>query len=521
MRHLPSIVALTNAELVKISQAVTTSQEVLKFFGVLILITRFEFTTRASLWSSVATSKYLPAPALNKTQMSRNRFDHLLRCIRFSEQPSVRPEGMSSERWRWKLVDDFVDAFNLHRQQKFTPSDRICVDESISRWYGQGGQWINHGLPNYIAIDRKPESGCEIQNAACGRSGIMLRLKLVKTVRDQEEGEDSDGESNEGLIHGCVVLKELVEPWFHTQRTVCADSYFASVSTAQELGRLGLGFVGVVKTASRKFPMAYLQAIHAPPGQERGWWKGVVNKQNGLASMYAFVWVDRERRFFITNTSSLCSGQPYTRIRWRQLQPVETQELPERVELTIDQPEAAEVYYDTCGKIDLHNRRRHDTLRLERKLEVKDWSKRVNLTILGMIIVDSFLLYSQLIDKHEPEHQFYTFLAEELIDNTYDSMARRSSRQSNASEEGTPTSATRAIAPSGRPRAGINIHLTPTKRRRKETKYLLQGRCTICAKKTTHTCSRCADDRGKDVWLCTTKAGRFCFSQHLEDHHDI
>ncbi len=25
----------------------------------------------------------------------------------------------------------------------------------------------------YISIDRKPENGCEIQNAACGQSGII------------------------------------------------------------------------------------------------------------------------------------------------------------------------------------------------------------------------------------------------------------------------------------------------------------------------------------------------------------
>ena len=31
----------------------------------------------------------------------------------------------------------------------------ICVDESISRWYGQGGDWIDFGLPHYVAIVRK------------------------------------------------------------------------------------------------------------------------------------------------------------------------------------------------------------------------------------------------------------------------------------------------------------------------------------------------------------------------------
>ena len=70
--------------------------------------------------------------------------------------------------------------FNKHRANNVLPSEWICVDESISKWYGLGGHWINIGLPMYIAIDRKPENGCEVQNAACGVSGVMLQLLLVK-----------------------------------------------------------------------------------------------------------------------------------------------------------------------------------------------------------------------------------------------------------------------------------------------------------------------------------------------------
>jgi hypothetical protein len=69
--------------------------------------------------------------------------------------------------------------FNDLWAKTFVPSDNICVDESISRWYGQGSDLINHGLPMYIAIDRNPENGCEIENVACAKSGLMLRLRLV------------------------------------------------------------------------------------------------------------------------------------------------------------------------------------------------------------------------------------------------------------------------------------------------------------------------------------------------------
>ena len=114
--------------------------------------------------------------------MARHRFDDLLRYLVWSEQPKVRPPGMSHEQWRWKLVQDFVDNFNEHRETFYFASWLICADESISRWYGLGGNWINMGLPHHVAMDRKPEHGCEIQNSCDGISGIMMRLKLVKSA---------------------------------------------------------------------------------------------------------------------------------------------------------------------------------------------------------------------------------------------------------------------------------------------------------------------------------------------------
>ena len=106
-----------------------------------------------------------------------------------------------------------------------------------------------------------------------------------------------------------------------------------------------------------------------------------------------------------------------TRVLKRQFAHIESQEPPVRVEFAINQPKAAKIYYNTCGKINHHNRRRHDTLRLERKVETNDWSKQFNQSILGMIVDNTFLWYNQLVDESEKEGNFYLRLAEELINN--------------------------------------------------------------------------------------------------------
>jgi len=110
----------------------------------------------------------------------------------------------------------------------------------------------------YVAIDRKPENGCEIQNKTCGRSAIMLRLSVVTSAEhERATGTDND----DGLPHGASVLKWLVAPWAGTQQVVCVDSYFASVAAANQLLTTGLRFIGVVKTATRGYPMKALSTL--------------------------------------------------------------------------------------------------------------------------------------------------------------------------------------------------------------------------------------------------------------------
>jgi hypothetical protein len=112
---------------------------------------RLELGKRHDLWKTSPSSKYIPAPAYGKTGVSRNRFDHISACIRFNDQPKTQGE-ISSVRYRWMLVNDFVSAVNTQRRAMVTPSELLYVDESIARWYGQGGLWIDLGLPHYVSI---------------------------------------------------------------------------------------------------------------------------------------------------------------------------------------------------------------------------------------------------------------------------------------------------------------------------------------------------------------------------------
>jgi hypothetical protein len=113
------------------------------------------------------------------------------------------------------LIEDFVKAINEHRAVYLLVSDRICVDESFSRWYGQGGFWINIGLPMYVSYERKPDDGCELWTCCDGRNGIMIQIKIVKSSAELEAERERDNVEDDGnLNHGTQVLLELISPWF-------------------------------------------------------------------------------------------------------------------------------------------------------------------------------------------------------------------------------------------------------------------------------------------------------------------
>ena len=188
----------------------------------------------------------------------------------------------------------------------------------------------------------------------------------------------------------------------------------------------------------------------------------------------------------------------------------------ERLVLTVPQPLVMKTYYQCCAQIDRHNRCRQDDLRLEHKLVTHDWSMRVNLSLLGMCVVDAWLLYAGARGPAAAltQNQFYEDLAAQLIDNTYESVGLR--------QRGVPG----AVAGSdGAPVVcfGVGVHLTPTLKRRKgDSDHRTQRDCRVRkSRRTTLVCSSCRDGTGVDLFFCGPKTGRGCFHVHLRQVHEI
>ena len=86
----------------------------------------------------------------------------------------------------------------------------------------------------------------------------MLSILFVKNEQDYDL---HTHENNEGLAHVINPLKYFTLTWANSERGVCADYYSASVSSAEDMIRLGLQFIEVVKTDTKTSPMNYLPGI--------------------------------------------------------------------------------------------------------------------------------------------------------------------------------------------------------------------------------------------------------------------
>ena len=78
---------------------------------------------------------------------------------------------------------------------------------------------------------------------------------------------------------------------------------------------------------------------------------------------------------------------------------------------------------------------------------------RVNLTIFSMIVVDTWLVYSQVTGSTALQSEFYVHLAEELIDNNIDSQPQH---RRNSGEDGSDSNdESPVMTRTGRVHAGI------------------------------------------------------------------
>ena len=413
----------------------------------------------------------------------------------------------------WK-VQPLIDAFNQAREDGFTASWKLCADESMSEWRGRDHRHKAGGCPHVTKIIRKPKGvGMEIKNLCDVDSGIMLRIEVVGPKEEM-----NDREYTRALGAGTALLLRLTKDFRGSGRIVVADSAFASVKTAVELKSRGLNFIGLVKTASRKFPKKWLQEVDL---EERGD-HYVLTATESDVNLRAVTWNEGKkdkktgkiiRKSFISTCGTTLEAPPHEKKRWNNNSDGTTTYYTKKIK----QPQIVHSYFQGAQQIDVHNHYRQGWLQLESR-DTNRWDWRFFQTFVGICEVDAFLAYKRFWPAGAKERcahiDFVLELIASLLDNTFG-----------------------CTGPVLRPRAGEIQAESPQKgvchdlalltnasyfRRRQQeepdhkVKCILK--CKFCKKTCSYYCSSCSSESPDStkgiVALCGPGTGRGCFVKH-------
>ena len=486
MQYLKDIVEFTNEHKTTETQK-TTKYEIMRFFGVLLVIT---LTSPEGTGSTINLWRYKKEAEEEKLSvfqkvfiqplrnflgevMSFKKFQYLKKHISFASRSTYyesstskdQPTGKSSDidiyeeddeekdseevqdycgedpedeeeykksfqDFRWNKIRPFYNAFNEHRAKNLKASDHLCIDESMSRWYGEGGYWNDTGLPHYVAMDRKPDNGCEIWSLADGNGEFMLALEIVTS-----KYYNSAKKYVKNVGTGTAVCLRLMEPWLYKRKHLFGDSWFASVATCLTLLMNFTSFTGPVKTCTKGFPINELKRIpltgkypgHSAHKQTKIKFEynndditsahpvrtnGGVYTDNEF-SLLATAWLDENsRRLFLTSDGKTTNAEkPIERLKYKMSQRYSEVLGSEYINTskfvnTIQVPEFIDQYYKYHNIVDRHNRFR-SILNIERKIKTKTWHFRIFCSLLGIIVVDAWLMYKNSRSKQDIEKKQY------------------------------------------------------------------------------------------------------------------
>ena len=190
------------------------------------------------------------------------------------------------------------------------------------------------------------------------------------------------------LVAALGIGEKSLPPDKKLQRVVFGDSWFASYETVKALReKLGLHFVGVIKTAHKEYPIEHCR--WSLVGEDRG--KFVVFKAVEDNNVWAVGWSDIHFKTYICTQGDTQPGVPAGKKRQRAD--------GRNYQIDVPRPRVIEEYQSNMGYVDRHNRYRQNILGLAKLWRTKKWQVRVILEIFGIALVDSFLLARKFVPR--------------------------------------------------------------------------------------------------------------------------
>ena len=347
-----------------------------------------QYKAGTNLWSTQRKGM-LRAPDFG-LHLSEDRFGKILRY--WAKGPDGTREKLVEN--PWEEVDVWIRAFNKNRRAEIEVGTDVTPDEMMFEWTGQVGPG---GIPFLSFIERKPKPlGTEGKSVCEGHFGICMYIELqkgkVRMARKKWCQQYKATTACTVRLIDKMGLRENLLVCERPARRVYADSWFASVETALALRHeMGVHFTGPIKTATKEFPIEAMRWTLA--AMNRG--AHIVLKCLDHENLWAVGWHDVHFKCYVTTNGTSLPGKPAP--KKRQNVQGTTYSIP------IPRPAVIAKYQGEMGYVDRHNRFRQGILHLPNIWKTKRWQTRIQLEILGLTLVDSFLACRKLMPKWQEE----------------------------------------------------------------------------------------------------------------------
>ena len=373
---------------------------------------------------------------------------------------------------------------------------------------------------------RKPEPlGTEFKCAVDGLTGTLLWLEIQegKARMANKEHQKTLGATAACVLRGLQFLQEMttipplppaspseendddvpeVTPKLHL-----ADSWFGSVTAAENVAKAGHHAIFIIKTGSSRVPKKFLEdKMKDYPG---GTWITLEGQTENGVDLICIGYKYNKKKVLVFLTTrgagATLDGDPYEA------------RFPDRYgnvcTRDIARPEVISTYFKYCNVVDLHNQARQCDLALEKKWVTQDGYFRLYTTMIGMNVVDCWKQRKFVKHKEDSVCQFADLLAADMIELT---CTKEVEKEGEFSED-TPEVRSPAAVVSISKQEDVSGISSVNGVQQTHTKEIIKGqlRCVWCSRvnlmqsKTQMRCKEC----GKG--FCRDNTGRGCWSHHV------
>ena len=295
-------------------------------------------------------------------------------------------EELKKKNSPWWRIEKAVTTFNESRKHLIQTSEIHVVDESMSAYCPQTTQ--KGDLPHLSYVLRKPEPlGTEFKSCACPLLKIMTCLELCRG-KDEMKEQKYHMEFGSTAATTCRIAEAVNQSYSDGVREVVkGDSWFGSVKTTCEMKRRGMDGVFQVKTATKLFPKAEIQAImEDKPGGTHVTLKGTHPESGVKLVALGYKYNCRTILYFVftEDAGSTTNGRAY-----EMKFPDGNDNICIRM---VNRPEVVSTFFDQVNVIDVLNHLRQKCLALEKKWVTHTGYFRIHTTLVGMNVVDTLML---------------------------------------------------------------------------------------------------------------------------------